>query len=208
MTQATPSAELVYPQDDSLTRSDGPTPWQTVGPFFHDALPYPEGRVVAGPDRAGSFVLSGRVLDGEGNPIPDSLVEIWQADEHGRFVEETGVYDEVTGDGFRGFGRSDADTDGRYELRTVKPGVVSTTDGRPQAPHLAMSVFARGMLRRAVTRVYFEDEAEANAADPLLSSLDEDRRSTLVATRTPDGYRFDVRVQGDHETVFLDVPAG
>lgn len=206
MTQQTQSAEFVYPQDDTLTRSDGPTPWQTVGPFFHYALPYPAGRVVAGPGRAGTFVISGQVLDGEGNPIPDSLVEIWQADENGAFVDQPGLYDEVAGDGFRGFGRSDADAEGRYEFRTVKPGGVTTLDGQPQAPHIAMSVFARGMLRRAVTRVYFEDEAEANAADPLLSSLDEARRSTLVATRTADGYRFDVRVQGDHETVFLDVP--
>jgi protocatechuate 3,4-dioxygenase alpha subunit len=207
MTQQAPSDGFVYPEHDSRPKSDGPTPWQTVGPFFHDALPYDAGRHVAGPDRNGAFVLTGQVLDGEGNPVPDSLVEIWQADEHGRFVEAPGLYDEVAGNGFRGFGRSDADAEGRYELRTVKPGVVPTLDGRAQAPHIAMSVFARGMLRRAVTRVYFEDEPEANAADPLLSSLDEARRGTLVATRTASGYRFDVRIQGDDETVFLDVAA-
>lgn len=207
MTQhpTTDGTVFVYPQDDTLTKSDGPTPWQTVGPFFHDALRYRAGRGVAGSERAGAFTLSGRVLDGEGNPVVDSLVEIWQADESGTFVTEPGIYDEVAGDGFRGFGRSDTDADGRFELRTVKPGAVPTVDGVPQAPHIAVSVFARGMLRRAVTRVYFDDETEANATDPLLASLDAARRSTLVAARTADGYLFDVRIQGDDETVFLDV---
>lgn len=194
-----------YPQDDTLTALPGLTPSQTVGPFFHDALPYEHGPVVAGPDRAGAFALSGRVLDGEGAPVPDALVEIWQADETGTFVAEPGIYREVTGTGFRGFGRCPTDTEGRYALRTVKPGPVPTLDGAAQAPHIAMSVFARGMLRRVVTRVYFDDEAAANAADPLLASVEETRRATLVATRDGDGYRFDVHIQGADETVFLDV---
>ena len=205
-TEGTEGTEFRYPQDDSVTQSDGPTPWQTVGPFFHDALCYSTGPAVAGPDRTGAFVMSGRVLDGEQNPIPDSLLEIWQADENGAFVTTAGIYEDTVRAGFRGFGRSQTDEAGRFEFRTVKPGAVPTVDGTQQAPHIAMSVFARGMLRRAVTRVYFEDEAEANHADPLLSSLDEARRRTLVAARTEDGYRFDVRIQGDDETVFLDVP--
>ena len=183
----------------------GLTPSQTVGPFFHDALPYENGPQVAGHNRRGAIRLHGRVLDGDGMPIPDSLVEIWQAAENGAFVEEPGVYQEVTGAGFRGFGRCPTGNDGSFEFVTVKPGAVPTVDGTTQAPHLAMSVFARGMLRRVVTRVYFDDEPDANAADPLLSSLEEDRRPTLIANAGEDGYRFDVHIQGDDETVFLDV---
>lgn len=186
--------------------SPGLTPSQTVGPFFHYALPYDHGPEVAGPQRDGAITLAGRVLDGQGAPIPDSLVEIWQADEQGRFVEEAGgLYAEVAADGFRGFGRCATDEEGRYEFRTVKPAGVPTADGRAQAPHIAMSVFARGMLRRVVTRVYFPDESEANATDPLLESVEEARRPTLVATPEGSGYRFDVRFHGDDETVFLDV---
>lgn len=198
------SDTFTYPVND-VEASSGLTPSQTVGPFFHYALPYETGPYVAGPDHPGAIVLSGRVLDGQGDPVPDSLVEIWQADEQGRFVEEPGVYADVTGGGFRGFGRCPTDQDGRYHFRTVRPGSVPTTDGTPQAPHIAMSVLARGMLRRVVTRVYFPDEPEANAADPLLGFLDEARRPTLLATDHGSGYRFDVHLQGDDETVFLDV---
>ena len=197
--------DFTYPQDDALARSQGLTPSQTVGPFFHDALPYANGPRVAGPDRAGGIRVAGQVTDGDGTPVPDALLEIWQADESGSFVEAPGIYDEATGDTFRGFGRCGTDSEGRYEFLTVKPAAVPTSDGLEQAPHIAMSVFARGMLRRAVTRVYFDDEPDANASDPLLSSVEETRRSRLVATSNQDGYRFDVRIQGDDETVFLDV---
>lgn len=197
--------DFTYQQDDSLTRSEGSTPSQTVGPFFHDALPYPNGPRVVGPDRAGGIRVAGQVTDGDGMPVSDALLEIWQADESGRFVEAPGIYEEATGDTFRGFGRCATDDEGRYEFLTVKPAAVRTVDGLEQAPHIAMSVFARGMLRRAVTRVYFDDEPRANASDPLLSSVEAIRRSTLIATSSKDGYRFDVRIQGDDETVFLDV---
>jgi protocatechuate 3,4-dioxygenase, alpha subunit len=190
-----------------VAASDGPTPWQTVGPFFHDALPYEHGPRVAGLDRPGAFRLHGRVIDGNGVPIPDSLVEIWQADESGQLDARAGIYDAMTGSGFRGFGRCPTDDDGHFEFVTVKPGPVTTVEGRAQAPHIAMSVFARGMLRRVVTRVYFPDDADAHATDPLLSDVDEARRATLIATATEDGYRFDVHIQGDDETVFLDVLA-
>jgi protocatechuate 3,4-dioxygenase alpha subunit len=200
------TAEFRYAVTDAEP-SHGPTPYQTVGPFFHDALPYPDGPRLAGPDRPGAFVLSGRVLDGAGDPIDDGLVEIWQADDHGRLQHRTGLYEPVTAAGFRGFGRCATDPDGRYWFRTVKPAPVSTVDGRSQAPYIAMSVFARGMLRRAVTRVYFADEAAANTADPLLSALTENRRPTLLAAPTGGGYRFDVRVSGTDETVLLDVTA-
>jgi protocatechuate 3,4-dioxygenase alpha subunit len=194
-----------YAQDDAVVASEGPTPSQTVGPFFHFALPYDAGPRLAGAERTGAITLSGRVLDGDGTPIPDAMVEIWQADEQGR-LESVGVHLEVVGDGFRNFGRCGTTADGGYQFHTVKPGVVPTVDGTQQAPHIAMSVFARGLLQRVVTRVYFDDEPTANAADPLLA-VAADRRSTLIATGVDGGYRFDVRVQGVDETVFLDVLA-
>lgn len=189
----------------SVGASPGPTPSQTVGPFFHDALPYPAGPAVAGASRPGAFTLHGHVYDGAGDPIPDAMVEVWQADEHGRFVDRPGIYEAPAPDGFRGFGRCATDPDGHFAFTTVKPAGVPTADGESQAPHLAVSVFARGMLRRVVTRVYFDDEAAANETDPLLSAVDPARRGTLVAARDESGYRFDVRLQGADETVFLDV---
>jgi len=195
--------EFIYEVTD-VPASEGTTPWQTVGPFFHFALPYESGAVVAGASRAGAITLHGTVYDGEGDGLPDALVEVWQADESGSFVEEPGIFSAPTDDGFRGFGRAATDGDGHYTFTTVKPAGVPTQDGAPQAPHIAMSVFARGMLRRVVTRVYFDDSPD-NGSDPLLSSVAEARRATLVATREDGGYRFDVRLQGDDETVFLDV---
>ncbi|HET6698126.1 MAG TPA: protocatechuate 3,4-dioxygenase subunit alpha [Nocardioidaceae bacterium] len=203
MTESAQSEPYRYEVTD-LTASAGPTPWQTVGPFFHDALPYEAGGDVVGSDRPGAFTVSGQVLDGEGTPLPDALVEVWQADEAGRFHTQPGIYRTPQADGFRGFGRCATDAEGRFRFRTVKPAGVPTTDGTPQAPHLAVSVFARGMLRRLVTRMYFPGET-ANAADPLLACVPADRRDTLVARELPDGYRFDVHIHGDHETVFLDV---
>jgi len=196
--------EFVYEVTD-VPASEGATPWQTVGPFFHYALPYPEGELVAGASRAGAITLHGYVRDGEGTGLPDALVEVWQADESGAFVDAPGIYAAPVDDGFRGFGRAATDKDGHYTFTTVKPTGVPTEDGAAQAPHIAMSVFARGMLRRVVTRVYFDDEAEANATDPLLTSVEASRVPTLVAVSEDDGYRFDVRLQGDDETVFLDV---
>jgi protocatechuate 3,4-dioxygenase alpha subunit len=198
---AAPEAAVTfaYPVSDAVA-SPGPTPWQTVGPFFHYALPYAAGPQVAGPSVPDRIRLTGVVYDGDGEPILDALVEIWQPDQAGRFVQAPGIYE--VPDRFRGFGRSATDS-GEYEFVTVRPGSVPTIDGRLQAPHIAMSVFARGMLRRAVTRVYFpEDELDA---DPLLASLPPSRRPSLVATPTSDGYRFDVHLQGNQETVFLDV---
>ena len=200
---ADPSDTFTYEVTD-VAPTPGLTPYQTVGPFFHDALPYPAGPHVVGAERPGAFTLSGVVSDGDGVPITDCLVEIWQADENGSFAGRPGLYAEPAADGFRGFGRSATDGEGRYGFRTVKPGPVPTATGEQQAPHLAMSVFARGMLRRCVTRVYFADEP-GNDTDPLLAAVPADRRDTLVAVPDGDGYRFDVRIQGDGETVFLDV---
>jgi protocatechuate 3,4-dioxygenase, alpha subunit len=183
--------------------TSGTTPSQTVGPFFHYALPYDAGPRLVSDDAPGAIRLAGVVLDGDGTPVPDALVEIWHADTDGKFCEQPGIYDEPTG--FRGFGRCATDGEGRYEFVTVKPAGVPTADGGAQAPHMGMTVFARGMLRQVVTRVYFDDESTANGTDPLLQQVDPDRMGTLVAARTEDGYRFDVRMQGDQETVFLDV---
>jgi protocatechuate 3,4-dioxygenase alpha subunit len=165
------------------------TPSQTIGPFFSHALPWPEGPHVVPADHPGAFWLRGRVFDGTGAPVPDALVESWQTDPAG----------------IRGFGRCPTDEHGRYAIRTVKPGPVPGPGGVPQAPHLALSIFARGLLNRVVTRVYFADEASANAADPVLVLMDEGQRATLVAGQTVDGYAFDIWLQGEHETVFFSV---
>jgi protocatechuate 3,4-dioxygenase, alpha subunit len=180
------------------------TPSQTVGPFFGHALPWPDGPYVVPDGTPGAVWLRGRVLDGAGEPVPDALVETWQADPDGRFTHPDDPRGPATG--FRGFGRCPTDPEGRYAILTRKPGPVPGPDGRPQAPHVDVSVFARGLLDRVVTRAYFGDEERANAADPVLASVtDADARATLVAEPTGDGYRFDVRLQGDRETVFFDV---
>lgn len=167
----------------------GLTPSQTVGPFFAIVLPWTEGPFAVPEGTPGAVWLRGRVFDGAGDPVPDAMVETWQAD----------------GDGRR-FARCATDPDGSYAILFVKPNPVPGPDGGTQAPHLAMSVFARGLLDRVVTRVYFDDETAANAADAVLALIGEpDRRDTLVAVSATDGYRFDIRLQGDGETVFLEV---
>ena len=173
----------------------GLTPSQTVGPFFGFGLPWPAGPYVVPDGTPGAVWVRGRVVDGAGEPVPDALIETWQADASGRYGEP----------GFRGFGRAGTDVQGRYAILTVKPGVVPGPDGSTQAPHLAMSVFARGLLNRVVTRVYFPEEEAANAADPILGQVPVDARPTLIARAGEDGYLFDIRLQGDDETVFLAV---
>jgi protocatechuate 3,4-dioxygenase, alpha subunit len=183
-----------------------PTPSQTVGPFFGFALPWPDGPHAADPDAEGAIRISGRVLDGEGAPVPDALIETWQADPGGRFdhPDDPRGAARWAGGAFRGFARCGTDAEGRYEIVTLKPGSVPAPDGTPQAPHLAVTVLARGLLTRLVTRIYFPEETEANAADPVLRGLPDDAaRTTLVAARDGDGYRFDIRLQGDRETAFL-----
>lgn len=180
------------------------TPSQTIGPFFHDSLPYEHGPRLVAAGEPDAITLSGTVYDGAGAPIPDALVEIWHADARGGFVDTGSIFGEATA--FRGFGRCPTDGDGHYAFATVRPAAVPTVDGDLQAPHIAMSVFARGMLRRVATRVYFDDQTEIHADDPLLSSVDESRRPTLVArSDAGGGFVFDVHLQGDHETVFLDI---
>lgn len=179
------------------------TPAQTVGPYLALGLPWPDGPYVVPEGTPGAIWLRGQVTDGNGDPVPDGLVETWQADPDGRFDHPDDPRGAVAG--FRGFGRCPTDDAGEYAILTRKPGPVPGPDGAPQAPHIDVSVFARGLLHRVVTRIYFADEAAANAADPVLGSVPEQRRPTLLAVPDGDGYRFDIRLQGEHETVFFAV---
>jgi protocatechuate 3,4-dioxygenase alpha subunit len=172
------------------------TPSQTVGPFFAIGLPWPEGPNAAAPDEPGSFLIHGVLTDGEGAIVPDGVIETWQPDGEGDFAERPG---------FRGFARVSTGDDGTWAIRTVKPGRVPGPNGGPAAPHIDVSVFCRGLLHRCVTRIYFGDEEAANGEDAVLATVPADRRDTLLATPTDDGYRFDIHLQGDHETVFFDV---
>jgi protocatechuate 3,4-dioxygenase, alpha subunit len=170
------------------------TPSQTVGPFFSIELPYDEGPYVVGEGTPEAIWLRGRVIDGEGAPVPDAVVESWQADPAGQF-----------GGGFRGFGRAGTDDEGRWAILTLKPGAVAAPGGAAQAPHVDLAVFARGLLHQVVTRLYFGDEEQANAADPVLAGLDERDRATLVARPADGGYELDIHLQGPDETVFFEV---
>jgi protocatechuate 3,4-dioxygenase, alpha subunit len=182
------------------------TPSQTVGPYFSIGLPWPEGTRAVAEGTPGAITIAGTVYDGDGQPVPDHLIETWQADPDGRFADLHGHGGASTLEGFRGFARCGVeDGDGTFSLVTVKPGPVPAADGTMQAPHIDVSVFARGMLNRVVTRIYFADEGQANDRDPVLSRVPADRRSTLIAEPTGDGYRFDIRLQGPGETVFFAI---
>ncbi len=182
------------------------TPSQTVGPYFAIGLPYDTGPYVVPADTPGAIRITGSVYDGAGALIPDHLIETWQADPEGRFADLHGHGEPSQLDGFRGFGRCGyEDGDGTYEIITVKPGRVPGLGGTLGAPHIDVSVFARGMLHRCVTRIYFADEPDANAQDPVLASVPAERRHTLLAQPADGGYRFDIRFQGADETVFFAV---
>lgn len=179
------------------------TPSATVGPYLSIGLSWDDGPHVVRPGTPGAIWLRGTVRDAAGEPVPDALVETWQADPDGRFDHPDDPRGAVAHPGFRGFGRSQTLDAGEYALCTLKPGRVPDGEGGLQAPHVDVSVFARGLLDRLVTRIYFADEADANAEDPVLRSVPEERRATLVAQPTDDGYRLDIRLQGDGETVFF-----
>jgi protocatechuate 3,4-dioxygenase alpha subunit len=184
--------------------TSGPTPSQTVGPYFAIGLPWDGGRFVVPPQTPGAITIRGIVYDGSGEPVPDSMIETWQADSRGRFADLHGYGGLSEIEGFRGFARCGAeDGDGSYEIVTVKPGPVAGPEGMEQAPHIDVSVFARGMLHRCVTRIYFADEPEANEADPILGTVASERRNTLMAQPEDGGYRFAIRLQGPEETVFF-----
>lgn len=166
------------------------TPGQTIGPFFHEALPFIKGQELVQPSSPGAIRFHGTVFDGAGVPVPDALVEIRQADNSGAVPTAEGSLGRARG--FTGWGRSATDLRGRYTFTTVEPG----------ASFIAVVVFARGLLNRLFTRAYLP-----GAADEFLSSLDADQRRTLLAEREPDGnLRFDIRLQGEDETVFLTFP--
>jgi protocatechuate 3,4-dioxygenase alpha subunit len=172
------------------------TPGQTIGPFYGYALPYDGDSELVPPNHPQAIRLHGTVLDGNGRPVPDALLEIWQADAEGNVVQVEGS---LRRDGFTftGWGRAATDNNGSYSFSTVTPGSAAGT-----APFIAMTVFARGLLNRLFTRIYLPDQED----DPFLSSLPEDRRRTLVAERDHDGLVFDVVLQGEDETVFLSYP--
>ncbi|MDW5598650.1 protocatechuate 3,4-dioxygenase subunit alpha [Conexibacter stalactiti] len=184
------------------------TPSQTVGPYYAIGLPWPDGPCVVPAGTPGAITLTGTIYDGRGAVIPDHLIEIWQADPDGRFADLRGAGPGGPSrvEGFRGFGRAGAEVgDGSYELLTLKPGRVPGPGRRLQAPHVDVSLFARGLLHRLVTRIYFADEEAANAEDPVLQSVPAARRGTLLAQPRAGGYGFDIHVQGPHETVFFAV---
>jgi protocatechuate 3,4-dioxygenase alpha subunit len=175
------------------------TPSQTVGPFLSICLPWPDGPDLVAEGAPNSVTVRGRVVDGAGDPVPDALIEIWQADPDGRFPHPDDPRGAADYEGFRPFGRCPTDENGNYWFRTLKPGRVDDE----QAPHIDVTVLARGLLRHLVTRIYFPDETAANESDPTLCELDEADRTLLVATPDGDGLRFDIRLQGEHETPFF-----
>jgi protocatechuate 3,4-dioxygenase alpha subunit len=191
----------------------GITPSSTVGPFFLFGLVPSSlggtdivGNNLVTPEVSGERIrIEGRVLDGDGAPVPDALVEIWQADAQGRYPSPADARARAN-TAFQGIGRAPTDPQGRYYFDTIKPGAVPGPGGAMQAPHVLVNLFARGVLKQMVTRIYFSDEA-ANARDPILALVPEDRRATLIAQRAErDGaavYTFDFRLQGDDETVFF-----
>jgi protocatechuate 3,4-dioxygenase alpha subunit len=182
----------------------GVTPSATVGPYLAIGLTWPDGNWAAAEGTEGGFWIRGRVIDGAGDPVPDAMVETWQADPDGGFPSPEDPRGASSYPGFRGYARA-ATLTGEYEVFTLKPGRVPDGEGGLQAPHIDVSLFARGILDRVVTRIYFADETEANAEDVVLRRLSDDQRATLIAEKTDDGYRLDFYLQGDRETVFFAV---
>src|SRR4051794_7571133 len=188
-----------------------PTPSQTVGPFFHLGMDRAEwADLTAGNPRGERIAITGRILDGDGAPVPDAVIEVWQANAAGRYNHPDDNRDDAPLDpGFRGFGRVATGADGEFRLVTIKPGPVPGRGNAWQAPHINVVVFARGLLRHLYTRIYFYNDPR-NAADPLLSSIDDEAaRGTLLARKEERGgmpvYRFDIVLQGENETAFLDI---
>jgi len=200
------------------------TPSQTVGPFFayglapHSRCDWQPSKIydwketvganLITPDATGQKVrIEGRVTDGDGKPINDAMIEIWQADGQGRYAHARGEKPRPNSK-FTGFGRSATDKGGEFSFDTIKPGSVPGPGGARQAPHIVVCIFSRGMLRQVYTRLYFSDEV-GNEGDPILALVPADRRGTLIAHKQPGSgpavYRFDIRVQGENETVFFDI---
>jgi protocatechuate 3,4-dioxygenase alpha subunit len=198
MSDTTPSQDTPYVQ----------TPSQTVGPFFHYALPYEAGPCLVGEATQGERItVEGRVTDGDGLPVTDALIEIWQANSAGRYHHPEDGQDKPLDETFGGFGRAPTDEQGVFRFHTIKPGAVPGLHNEMQAPHINICILARGVLKRMATRLYFAEEAEANRVDPVLNLVPEERRKTLIAERIGDTpvYRLDICLQGENETVFFDI---
>jgi len=192
---------------------DAITPSQTVGPFFHFALDRAEwSDLTTTGTRGERIVVEGKILDGDRAPVDDAIVEIWQANAEGKYDHaENAQADKRVDPGFRGFGRALTDAQGRYRFTTIRPGGVPGRDGALLAPHINVAIFARGLLKQLVTRIYFAGEP-ANDTDPVLTGIaDPVARRTLLAIRQdagagrPASYSFDIVLQGANETVFFDV---
>ena len=181
-----------------------PTASQTIGPFLRIGLTPMFITEIAGPDVSGERVtIRGHVLDGDGKPVSDALIEVWQANAAGRYAHPDDTRERPLTPGFQGFGRSPTDDDGAFHFTTIKPGSVPSPDGKPQAPHLAVVVFMRGLLRQLVTRMYFPGDP-ANETDPVLQLVPVERRATLIARPVADGMlEWDIHLQGAGETVFF-----
>jgi len=185
------------------------TTWQTVGPFFRIGLERLYFNDLTAPGTAGERIeVRGRVLDGDGQAVPDAVIEIWQADARGNYFSEaeSGAKDQTGGSVFRGFGRVATADDGRFYFKTIKPGQVGAPDGTLQAPHIAVSIFMRGLLRRLTTRMYFPDEP-ANETDFALHKVKPARVATLIAQSSAEQshmYEWNIVLQGAGETVFFD----
>jgi protocatechuate 3,4-dioxygenase alpha subunit len=185
-----------------------PTPSQTVGPFLHIGLTWLTTTDLAKNASAGErIIIAGSVLDADGQPIPDAMLEVWQANAEGKYAHPDDTQDKRIDPGFSGFGRIPTDKDGRFRFVTMKPGPAPGPGNTLQAPHIVVAVFMRGMLNHLYTRIYFSDEVAPNAADPILGRIEEPaRRDTLIAKRAAGApeYRWDIIMQGEHETVFFD----
>jgi protocatechuate 3,4-dioxygenase, alpha subunit len=192
----------------TLESGPQPTPSQTVGPFFHDALLDEDRSELISPDHPEAIRIEGAVYDGAGEPVSDAMVEIWQANQAGRYNDPKDDREDLPLDpkAFSGFGRSETDARGSFSFVTVKPGPVPGPDGGVQAPHIMVCVFARGLLKRVVSRLYFPGEQEANTKDPILSSIDDPKlRRTLVASDKGEALRFDIYLQGENQTAFFEL---
>jgi protocatechuate 3,4-dioxygenase alpha subunit len=184
------------------------TPGQTVGPFFSVGLDRPEwADLTRGNPEGERITIEGRVLDGDGAPVPDAMIELWQANAVGRYDHvEDAQTDKKIDANFHGYGRVATDPQGRFKITTIKPGPVPGRGNALQAPHISVAFFARGLLRQLYTRIYFAGEP-GNASDPLLAAIEDDSvRNTLIARKGNDrAYLFDFVLQGKNETAFLDI---
>ena len=178
---------------------------QTIGPYLHIGMDW-----AVNPDfvpdgvEGQRITVAGRIVDGDGAPVSDAMLEIWQANAHGRYAHAADARDLPLDERFSGWGRVTTDEDGRFRFNTIKPGPVPSADGRAQAPHLNVTIFMRGMLKQLVTRMYFEGEA-ANAHDPALADVPPSRRATLLARPSGGVLAWNVVLQGEGETVFFAV---